>query len=169
MKKDNIIKRQIEERETRRRVRIRVVIPARPTLRPRRLHLELLLLLLIQRQPFIRHVRERSGDHDHRPRRPQLPHHAPSHHLPLPSAQIYSQARRAGRRRRREERSRQRQYLEPSVEAHHGSRASRLPQGHIRNRPAPAQDADPTLPAPRVGGHALEHVAAIAHFQDVGA
>lgn len=126
-----------------------------------------LLILLVQRQPLVGDIGEGGGDDDDRPGRGQLPNHAAADHLPLPARQEHREARGPRGRRRWEEGTRERQDLEPAVQRHHGPGRGRLPEADVGHRAAPAEDADPALPPPRVHGHALEDVAPAADLEDV--
>ena len=55
------------------------------------------------------------------------------------------------------------------MERDDGSGRGWLPQADVGDGAAAAEDADPALAPPRVGGDAVEDVAAASHLEDVGA
>jgi hypothetical protein len=172
-----VVERQIEERQpcSRRIGRERATDHASCAIGTARwMHLQAwwrwLGLLLLQREALIGDVGEGSGDDDDRARGIECTHDVPAYHLPLASGEEDGEAGGARGSRRREEGARERQDLEPPLQGHDGARGRRrLPQRDVGDHAAAAQHADAALPPASVRGHAVEHVAAAAHLQDVGA
>uniref|UniRef100_K3Y8A4 Uncharacterized protein n=1 Tax=Setaria italica TaxID=4555 RepID=K3Y8A4_SETIT len=174
----HVVERQVEEGQTgSRRVGRERATAAHATCAigtAGRLHLEAgwrcLGLLLLQRKALVGDVGEGRGDDDDGAGSVERADDVPADHLPLAPREEDGEAGGAGGSRRREEGARERQDLEPSVQRHDGARGRRrLPQSHVGDHAAAAQNADAALPPARVRGDGLEHVAAAPDLQDVGA
>lgn len=126
------------------------------------------LRLLVKRQSLVSDVGERGGDYDDGAGGDQRADNIPSDDLALPSGQVYGQAGGPRRSRQREEGAGEGENLEAAVEGDDAFGGGGLAEGDVGDGSGAAEDANPALPLPRVGGDRLEDVAAATHLKYVG-
>ncbi|GER41778.1 ATP synthase subunit c [Striga asiatica] len=119
---------------------------------------------VIKRQPVKSSVHECGRHDDHRAGGHEGPRYTPAHNLPVGPGK----AGHSRRRRRRQHRPQQGQYLEPPVEGDDRARRARLTEPDVGHAARGAQHAHATLAAPGEARQALGDVAARAHLHGVG-
>lgn len=129
--------------------------------------MSLSVLFFFQWQPLVGCVAKRGGHDDHWAGSEERTDHAAADDLALAAGEVDSEASGGGRGGGREEGPGEGEDIEAAVEADDRAGGRRLPERHVGDGAAAAEDADASLPATGVSRDALPDVAAAGDLDQV--